>query len=587
MYTLKTIARRSTALGMAVSLLVAAILPGASAFAQSALNPLTERSLLLSSSAPGYIDTDGSGYSTANPNPSGDGPLDTITPGQIPDTYAPAGSGPNGMKTGETFSFKVSTTSGAGELKGMSFQYCTTAAGLCRAPGNNNGDFRGEVDDPGPPIDWDMVSDREANGGPGGAHENQRSDLDVIAPFAQAGFGDDAAIDPVAGEFQIYVGGNPIAVDDWTMVVRNVEDIEWVNGGDALSDGLTGKRNFITLSSPTGIAAAAGTKVDVVFKASESIYITNPGAGSFFVKINTYSSANEAAHYVDSIPPATNGNIIDGGVTVANVMTDSIHIVTKVLETMSFSVGIENPDTINLPGVEQHGRCEPMSQTSSITGLTNNRLNLGNENAEYSLEVNKAYDVFSYWRLSSNSSGGATVYYSGNTLANTSGDKIAPMDDTGNPLGVLSNPGTEQFGLGFVDAGLDTFANDVGGVDPDTFQSGWVPPRSYPFITLATQTSAPYDALAAQTGSDGYKNATGRINTAPDLIDPINNPPLPIEARFRFFDTSLTIPEVIAEQKEMVISCATAKMRYVANIGADTPAGVYTTKINYLAAPQY
>ncbi len=37
----------------------------------------------------------------------------------------------------------------------------------------------------------------------------------------------------------------------------------------------------------------------------------------------------------------------------------------------------------------------------------------------------------------------------------------------------------------------------------------------------------------------------------------------------------------------MVISCATAKMRYIANIGADTPAGVYTTKINYLAAPQY
>src|SRR5690606_13715842 len=113
---------------------------------------------------------------------------------------------------------------------------------------------------------------------------------------------------------------------------------------------------------------------------------------------------------------------------------------------------------------------------------------------------------YSYWRLSSNSSGGATVYYSGNTLANTSGDMIADM-----PNEVLSNPGTEQFGLGFVDAGLDPLANTVGDQD-DTFQDGYVAPRSYPFITLATQTGAPYDALQAQTASTGYDEATGTID---------------------------------------------------------------------------
>ena len=566
MYTLKIIARRGTLLSAAASLVVAAVLPAASVFAQSALNPLTERSLLLSSSAPGYIDTDGSGYSTANPNPAAAG-----SGGTIPDSYAPAGSGPNGMKTGETFSFNVSTTSTSGALKGMSLQYCTTAAGLCKAPGNNTGDFRGEFEGPDP-DDWDMASDRQANTGSGGGHENGTSDLEVVDAFTKATSG----ADPVAGQFQIYVNGAATTVDDWTMNIRNIEDNAWQDiSGDDTQTGLTGKDNYITLSSATGISTVAGQEVKIVFAASESVYITNPGAGAFFVKINTYNSANEAADYVDSIPADTNSNIIDGGVTVANVMTDSIHIVTKVLETMAFSVGIQNPDTVNRG--ESHGKCEPMSQTNTLTGLTNNRLNLGNPNAEYSLEVGRAYDVYSYWRLSSNSSGGATVYYSGNTLSNTSGDKIAPMDDTvTNPgQGELSNPGSEQFGLGFVDAGADVMSTD-------TFDTDWVTPRSYPFTTLASQTGAPYDTLAPQTGSDGYKEATGRINVGP------GGPGVePIEARFRFFDTSLTTPEVIAQQNETVISCATAKMRYVANIGADTPAGVYTTKINYLAAPQY
>jgi hypothetical protein len=550
MYTLKLVARRSTALGMALSLLAAVIMPAAAVYAD-ALNPLTERSLLLSSSAPGYQDTDGSG------NP----------------TYAPAGSGPNGKKTGETFTFTVSSTA---TVHGMSFQYCTTAAGLCRGPGNNNGDARGTWD----PVEeeWNGPSTRETNEGPGNAHENSRSDLDVKAAFTQAGFGDGAEIDPVGGEFQIYVDGDPIDVDDWEMNIRNAEDDEWENIAGQM--GLTGKNNYITLSSATGLALSADDEVKVVFKASESVYITNPGADEFFVKINTYDTADEDTEYTDSTPLAENEHVIDGGVTVANVMTDSIHIVTKVLETMSFSVGIENPDTVDRPGSVEHGRCEPISQDSVRTGLTNNRLNLGNPNAEYSLETGKAWDVYSYWRLSSNSSGGATVYYSGNTLANTSGDEIADMQSE-----QLSNPGTEQFGLGFVDAGLDTFANSLSSDDPayidgnDSFQVGWEV-RSFPFITVAGQSgNAPYDSLAAQAASSGYDEASGRIND--------EGPGNPIQAKFQFHKSSLLVPEVIAQQNEMVISCATAKMRYVANIGADTPAGVYTTKINYLAAPQY
>ena len=58
-------------------------------------------------------------------------------------------------------------------------------------------------------------------------------------------------------------------------------------------------------------------------------------------------------------------------------------------------------------------------------------------------------------------------------------------------------------------------------------------------------------------------------------------------ARFAFDDRSMETPAVIAQNNDAVLSCATGKMRYVGNIGADTPAGVYTTKVNYLAAPQY
>jgi hypothetical protein len=47
------------------------------------------------------------------------------------------------------------------------------------------------------------------------------------------------------------------------------------------------------------------------------------------------------------------------------------------------------------------------------------------------------------------------------------------------------------------------------------------------------------------------------------------------------------IPTPIADEGNQVVDCVTGKMRYVANIAATTPAGIYTTKINYIAAPQY
>ena len=56
---------------------------------------------------------------------------------------------------------------------------------------------------------------------------------------------------------------------------------------------------------------------------------------------------------------------------------------------------------------------------------------------------------------------------------------------------------------------------------------------------------------------------------------------------YAFDETSQQIPVALATESTEVVDCVTAKMRYIANIAATTPAGIYTTKINYIASPQY
>lgn len=523
MYTLKSILKRGSIFGAAGAILMATILPASAAFAD-ALNPLTERSLLLSSSAPGFQDTDGSGNAFDRPNPAATG--DVGDAGYIPKTYAPAGSGANGRKSGQTFTFRVSTDSvqTGKTVKAFTLQYCTKAAGLCQAPGDNAGDARIADGDTGA---------RESNetGRTKVAPTKQTSDLSINYPSAVQGT-----------DFDIYVD-NVITNTDWDLVTDNVED-------DAFDGALTGKENFITLKSTDGISPEANQQIKIVFKASETQHITNPGSKEFFVKINTYDSDNYL-HHIPEMPAISNTHIIDGGVTVANVMTDSIHITTKVLETMSFSVGTENPDTVQQGSRLNHGTCQ------AINTPNGNRLQLGNSNAEFSLETGQGYDVKSFWRLSSNSSGGATVYYSGETLTNTVGDFIAPSSAAGEN----SQPGKEQFGLAFMthDAVSTSFNDNI----------------------VAEPTRFKLPSIAPLTKVAEYDDGNGTLNTPEGGAG---------EASFAFDRASLMTPVPIASNtgaNSTVLSCATAQMRYVANIAADTPAGVYTTKINYLAAPQY
>lgn len=513
MYTPKSVMKRGTLFGAAVALVAATTLPAVTAFAD-ALNPLTERSLLLTSSAPGWQDTDGAGNSESNPNAHGSG-----------EYYAPAGSGPNGKKSGETFSFRVSTDSAATNrpIKAFTLQYCTTAAGLCQAPGNNTGDER--------------TSDREDNLT---AWANKRSDLNVNYPTATS----------VAGtDYKIYINGVEQSTG-WTITTSNKEDDGFQASGT--NEGrLTGKENFVTLTnSADTFKPAFNDQIKIVFNASSDRYITNPGSDAFFVKMNTYDTDQTT----DMVQGGSHN--IDGGVTVANVMTDSIHITTKVLETMAFSVGTKNPDTDST--INTHGSCD------AIQVVNGNRLELGDVNAESSLKTDQAFDVNSYWRLSSNSSGGATVYYSGDTLRNTVGDYIQDM-----PAEAHSVPGTEQFGLGLVKASRDTIDSTAG----HTFATNYVTPTLSPLTSAAGYDD---DAVSNGSGSDvlGISSTTNTNGNA----------------QFMFKKSSQTTPEILASNTGTgtgVIRCATAKVRYIGNIAADTPAGVYTTKINYLAAPQY
>ena len=586
MYTLKEIARRGTlagaAFGMAVAAVVPAVFPAGSAFAD-ALNPLTERSLTLSSSSPGWAFTDGSGNST----------------------YAPPNSGANGQKTGNYFSFKVSS---ADTVKTLSFQYCTKSAGQCLIPGNDTtpgvqaGDVAAQHADlnvnypsaaPVAAGDFSTVIDA-ATGNvkavPGYTNNNPK----------YSGSGDPAeAAKNVAGNFIVmFKNGGVWEMSDesWSASAHNVND----------ASDTRNTNNYITLTSTTGQALTAGQEVKVLFFANDTNYITNPGEGAFFVKINTYKETfddtSPVAPDVDlsGLAPASDANIIDGGVTVANVMNQSIQITTKVLETMQFSVGTVDPNTLTKAELQAsdlnrdtHTSCDTILTRMTKTG-PQNVLQLGAQEAESSLEVGKAYATHSYWRLSSNSSAGATVYYSGHTLSNTSGDEIKPIGTTA----ASSAPGSEQFGLALATTPLtgapyNTAAYGVNYAQDRASGKNWenaadngktaidasvVTDLSTPTLN-ASYHSSRLDPLVPEPA---YASGSGRINGT-DSDASVGG----TDAQFAFDAMSDTVPAAIATQDDQVVDCVTAKMRYIGNIAATTPAGIYTTKINYIAAPQY
>jgi hypothetical protein len=223
-----------------------------------------------------------------------------------------------------------------------------------------------------------------------------------------------------------------------------------------------------------------------------------------------------------------------------------------------------------------------MDQTDPVK----NTLLMGDQVAENSLRTDKTYSTHSYWRLSSNSSGGATVYYSGVTLKNTVGDEIAPIG----PTSALPSRGTPQFGLAIANAKTGLRAVDYAKEDTSgkLYENGADAAVQGIHASVAADVSglAAYHApqLAPLTADAEYDDGAGVVNGGSDYGAGGTGP---ATARFAFDETSNTIPSPIATETASVVDCVTAKMRYIANIAATTPAGIYTTKINYIAAPQY
>jgi len=417
----------------------------------------------------------------------------------------------------------------------------------------------------------------------------------------------------VAGNFVVYrkVGGTWTQSTGWTMSVENVEDAT-ANPGNGTPI-KTLQKNYIILTNSAGEGFAPSEDIKVIFFGTANNYIQNPGSGAFFVKINTYSvpynKTSPVSPEVDltGLAPVDDSNVIDGGVTVANVMNQSIQITTKVLETMQFSVGTVDPNTLsstdgdptvgtgNPSSLDQavgitangntteHTPCDPIL-TAKVAGEPQNVLQLGNQSAESSLEVAKTYATHSYWRLSSNSSAGATVYYSGHTLSNTVGDQIKAIGATAK----IPAPGSEQFGLAIAN---DTAApvlgtNPVTG-DPQT--TGY----EVDYSTAGVTEHGADDGLTGVDSSTTSANSTNASYHAPQLY-PLaagteykNGGGTLASAKFAFDSTSDTVPVALATESSQVVDCVSAKMRYIGNIAATTPAGIYTTKINYIAAPQY
>ena len=586
MYKLKSIARRgtslTTALALALSSVGSAVLPAISAYAD-ALNPLTERSLTLSSSSPGWSSTDGSGNSI----------------------YAPPNSGANGFKAANYYDFKVSSDSTSTPVKAFTFQYCTTAAGECLAPGNNGwtgsgpavrnaNDIAGQKTD----LNVTLSSPQEVGSGDFGTVVGTAADTGALAAvpgYSSGQVGRESEItgaaSAVTGNYLVYYrtsdNSTPTDPSDdvwapssgWTMTAANHET------GTVAAGTATGKNNEIRLTNSAGEGFAPGTRVKILFFANNTNYITNPGAREFFVRINSYKAYSGSGPYTVS-----DSDIVDGGVTVANIMNLSIWIQTKVLETMDFSVGTVNPDTLDatqLAASEKasgtHGVCDRILTRMTSTDAAN-VLKMGDPVGEYSLRTDTTFSTHSYWRLSSNSSAGATVYYAGNTLTNTSGDTINAIGASATAPSV----GSEQFGLALAtsgasnyltnytmertsgkvyEQGADVAANGLLGGSPGV-DATW---------TALVNASKHDNRLSPLAPTAEYGDGAGIVNADYGTID----------TNFAFDDNSNQVPVAIASENDQVVDCVTGKMRYIANIAATTPAGIYTTKVNYIASPQY
>jgi hypothetical protein len=293
-------------------------------------------------------------------------------------------------------------------------------------------------------------------------------------------------------------------------------------------------KNYLTLVNASGITVASGDVVELRFTATGTNYFVNPLAnykdtsnGTYFAHIQTFASDTNASGAYAFVGNTPTGVADDG--TVTNNVTTAIGIYTRVQETLNFSV--EGGQDVNGNEVDPSdiysgsGTCNPLTRSA--------QMKMGDPN--HALSTQQAYDAYSYFRLSTNSSHGVDVSYSGDTLKSGTTLDINQMGTTKQ----RSELGKEQFGLA---------------INPNRANT----------------------ALTQLTVNTEYNGGDGTISDP----TPANN------AQFAYSAASTSTPVAIATAAG-VVNCDTAGVRYVANIAPDTAAGIYQTKINYIASPRY
>jgi hypothetical protein len=282
------------------------------------------------------------------------------------------------------------------------------------------------------------------------------------------------------------------------------------------------------------------TALTATFDANSS-YFVNPDM-AYLDPARAVGAGPVNGTYFAHVSLLTTGPVttLDEG-TVTNAVATAIDINTRVQETLKFSVeGDMRNATPNdnsgapLAGVGAFNGATPPTGTTACDPLTGNgTIRMGDADSN-ALSTDVMYDAVSYFRLATNSAQGALVYYAGETL--TSG--LEDIDEVGAPAVAGATPGAdEQFGLAFM------------------------------------PTNASNTVVASPVNEGDLYPAAGYADDA-------------VGFGFVSSTTSSDVPQPLA-QSDGIVQCETGAVRYIANIVDDTAAGIYDTRVVYIAAPTY
>lgn len=291
--------------------------------------------------------------------------------------------------------------------------------------------------------------------------------------------------------------------------------------------------SYWTLTNATGTSLSAETQYTITFTPTASAYFVNPSAdGTFFVHLALYGTTS--ADYDTNFNDAT----FDEG-TVTSSTATAIDINTRVQETLKFSVegdmrdSTANDNTSDTPAGGTGAFNEAALANANCDALNGSGRIVMGDTASNALSSGTTFDARSYFRLATNSANGAIVYYAGDTLRSGSTETIAEVGATATAIANPASTNTEQFGMAF---DLDSASHSFAG------------------------------------------GATGLVANAQYTDDDTG-------VAFVSFGTN-PAPQPIASSTG-IVQCDTGAVRYIANIADETAAGIYATRVIYIASPSY